>query len=85
MTYTEPEPDVVVLKPRADDYAGKKKILAEDALLVVEVSEPPFVTIGILRFPDTRSQMCLKFGLRTSRTMSCWSFAAPAEKDTLRR
>ena len=36
--YTEPEPDVVVLKPRADDYAGKK-VRAEDALLVVEVAD----------------------------------------------
>jgi Uma2 family endonuclease len=35
-TYTEPEPDVVVLKPRVDDYAGKK-VRAEDALLVIEV------------------------------------------------
>jgi Uma2 family endonuclease len=36
--YTEPQPDVVVLKPRADDYAGKKA-RAEDALLIVEVSD----------------------------------------------
>jgi len=36
--YTEPEPDVVLLKPRADEYAGKKPA-AEDALLVVEVAE----------------------------------------------
>jgi Uma2 family endonuclease len=36
--YTEPEPDLVVLKPRADYYASKK-IRAEDAVLVVEVAE----------------------------------------------
>jgi Uma2 family endonuclease len=36
--YTEPEPDIVLLKPRTDDYAGKKPA-AEDALLVVEVAE----------------------------------------------
>jgi Uma2 family endonuclease len=36
--YTEPEPDIVLLKPRSDDYAGKKP-LAEDALLVVEVAD----------------------------------------------
>jgi len=36
--YTEPEPDIVVLKPRADDYMSKK-VRAEDALLVVEVSD----------------------------------------------
>ncbi len=37
--YTEPEPDVVVLKPRSDYYAGEKKIIAEHALLIVEVAE----------------------------------------------
>jgi len=36
--YTEPEPDLVVLKIRSDDYIGKK-VRAEDALLVVEVSD----------------------------------------------
>ena len=36
--YTEPEPDIVLLKHRVDDYAGKKPA-AEDALLVVEVAE----------------------------------------------
>jgi Uma2 family endonuclease len=36
--YTEPQPDIVVLKPRADYYAGKK-ISWEDALLVVEVAD----------------------------------------------
>ncbi len=36
--YTEPQPDVVVLRPRRDDYAGKK-VRAEDALLLVEVSD----------------------------------------------
>jgi Uma2 family endonuclease len=36
--FTEPEPDIVILKPRADYYAGKK-MRAEDALLVVEVAE----------------------------------------------
>jgi Uma2 family endonuclease len=36
--YTEPEPDLVLLKPRADDYAAKKPA-AGDALLVVEVAE----------------------------------------------
>ena len=39
--YTEPEPDIVLLKPRADFYAGKKPI-AEDAFLVVEVSDTTF-------------------------------------------
>ena len=36
--YTEPEPDVLLLKPRADYYASKK-VWAEDALLVVEVAD----------------------------------------------
>ena len=36
--YTEPQPDIVVLKPRGDYYAGKK-ISWEDALLVIEVSD----------------------------------------------
>jgi Uma2 family endonuclease len=35
---TEPEPDIVVLKPREDAYRGKRS-MAEDALLVVEVSD----------------------------------------------
>jgi Uma2 family endonuclease len=36
--YNEPEPDIVLLKPRADDYASKTPA-AEDAILVVEVAE----------------------------------------------
>jgi Uma2 family endonuclease len=36
--FTEPEPDIVVLKPRADYYASKK-VWAEDALLVIEVAD----------------------------------------------
>jgi len=36
--YTEPQPDVVVLKPRADEYSAKK-LSAEDTLLVIEVSQ----------------------------------------------
>ena len=36
--YTEPEPDLVLLKPRPDDYMSKK-VQAEDALLVIEVSD----------------------------------------------
>jgi Uma2 family endonuclease len=36
--YTEPEPDVVLLKPRDDDYSTKKAV-ADDALLVVEVAD----------------------------------------------
>src|SRR5262249_34552387 len=36
--YTEPQPDIVVLKPRSDDYAGKR-VHAEDTLLVIEVSQ----------------------------------------------
>src|SRR5207237_2157073 len=36
--YTEPEPDVLVLKPRSDYYASRK-VRAEDALLVLEVAD----------------------------------------------
>ena len=36
--YTEPEPDIVLLKPRTDHYDGKK-VRAEDAFLVLEVSD----------------------------------------------
>ena len=39
--YTEPQPDIVLLKPRKDHY-GAKKPMAEDALLVVEVSDTTF-------------------------------------------
>ena len=35
---TEPQPDVALLKFRADDYAGKK-VVADDVLLIVEVSD----------------------------------------------
>jgi Uma2 family endonuclease len=36
--YTEPEPDIVVLKPRADCYETKR-FTAQDTLLVVEIAE----------------------------------------------
>jgi Uma2 family endonuclease len=36
--YTEPQPDIALLRPR-DDFYGEKKISWEDALLVIEVSD----------------------------------------------
>ncbi|APB32931.1 Uncharacterized protein conserved in cyanobacteria [Gloeomargarita lithophora Alchichica-D10] len=36
--YSEPEPDILVLKPREDFYAGKFP-LAEDILLLIEVAD----------------------------------------------
>ena len=36
--YTEPQPDLVLLEPRSDFYASKRPV-AEDALLVLEVSD----------------------------------------------
>ena len=36
--YTEPQPDIAVLRPR-DDFYGETKISWEDALLVIEVSD----------------------------------------------
>jgi Uma2 family endonuclease len=39
--YTEPEPDVVVLKPRDDEYVSKTPT-AGDAFLVVEVADTTF-------------------------------------------
>jgi len=48
--YTEPEPDIVLLKPRLDEYAAKKP-LAEDALLVVEVAETTFAFDSKVKLP----------------------------------
>jgi Uma2 family endonuclease len=48
--YTEPEPDVVLLKSRADHYAGKKP-LAEDALLIVEVSDTTLAFDRLRKLP----------------------------------
>jgi Uma2 family endonuclease len=39
--YTEPQPDVVVLKPRDDEYVSKTPT-ASDAILVVEVADTTF-------------------------------------------
>jgi len=36
--YSEPEPDIVILKPRDDFYAGKFP-LSEDILLIIEVAD----------------------------------------------
>ena len=36
--YTEPLPDIVLLKPR-DDYYARKKVWWDDALLVIELSD----------------------------------------------
>jgi Uma2 family endonuclease len=48
--YTEPEPDIVLLKPRSDEYAGKRP-LAEDALLVIEVAETTFAFDSKVKLP----------------------------------
>src|SRR5207247_6967332 len=36
--YTEPQPDIVLARPR-DDYYGGKRITPEDTLLVIEISD----------------------------------------------
>jgi len=36
--YTEPQPDIVLARPRADYYGGKR-ITPEDTLLVIEISD----------------------------------------------
>lgn len=36
--YTEPQPDIVLARPRAD-YYGEKRITPEDTLLVIEISD----------------------------------------------
>ena len=48
--YTEPEPDVVLLKPRTDDYASKKA-WADDALLVIEVADTTFAFDSKVKVP----------------------------------
>jgi Uma2 family endonuclease len=48
--YTEPEPDIVLLKFRADSYRGKKPEAA-DALLVVEVSDTTFAYDSEVKLP----------------------------------
>lgn len=37
--YSEPEPDIALLRPRADHYRGGLPPLAEDALLLIEVAD----------------------------------------------
>jgi Uma2 family endonuclease len=37
--YSEPEPDVALLRPRADRYRGGLPPLAEDVLLLIEVAD----------------------------------------------
>lgn len=72
-TYTEPLPDVVVLKPRADFY-GSKKCTPEDVLLVVEVADttlrydrnvkvPRYAAAGILEvwIEDLKSDLLLVY------------------------
>ena len=48
--YTEPEPDIVLLKFRTDSYRGKKPEAA-DALLVVEVSDTTFAYDSEVKLP----------------------------------
>jgi Uma2 family endonuclease len=48
--YTEPEPDLVLLKFRKDSYRGKKPEAA-DALLVVEVADTTFAYDSRVKLP----------------------------------
>jgi len=48
--YTEPEPDIVLLKPRKDFYRGKRA-KAEDALLVLEVADTTLCYDRELKLP----------------------------------
>jgi Uma2 family endonuclease len=48
--YTEPEPDVVLLKPRQDAYRRKRPV-AEDALLVLEVADTTLVYDRTVKVP----------------------------------
>jgi Uma2 family endonuclease len=48
--YSEPEPDIVLLKFRTDSYRGKRPEAA-DALLVVEISDTTFVYDSEVKLP----------------------------------
>jgi Uma2 family endonuclease len=48
--WTEPQPDIVVLKPRTDFYA-KKKPTPQDALLVMEISDSTLTLDRNIKLP----------------------------------
>jgi Uma2 family endonuclease len=55
--YNEPEPDLMLLKPRADDYQGRHPSAA-DVLLLVEVSET-----SLVHDRGTKLSLYAKFGV----------------------
>jgi Uma2 family endonuclease len=55
--YNEPQPDVMILQPRADDYRASHPNAA-DVLLLVEVSETSLAYDRTIKLP-----LCAKFGV----------------------
>ena len=68
---TEPEPDVVLLKPRADFYRSRFA-LGTDTLLVIEVAES---SLRHERCRSTHGMACPRSGSSTYSATSCSSMA----------
>jgi Uma2 family endonuclease len=65
--YTEPQPDVLLARPRADYYSSKR-ISAEDTVLAIEIQTRRFVMIAIAKCRSMRKPAYQSFGSRIFRT-----------------
>ena len=68
--WTEPEPDLVIFKPRADFYAQKRPTPA-DVFFIVEVSDTSLTYDQRIKLPGSRLPASLKSGLKTCKTSCC--------------
>ena len=64
--WNEPQPDVMLLKPRKDDYQGRHPSAA-DVLLLVELSESSLAYDRGVKLALTRGSACRKSGSSTCR------------------
>jgi Uma2 family endonuclease len=75
--YTEPEPDIVLLKPRADFYRTKR-MWAEDALLVLEVSDTTFAYDRDVKLPRYAAAAIPEVWIEHLEDDALWVYRDPA-------
>lgn len=77
--YTEPQPDIVLLKPREDFYE-EKKISWEDAILVIEVSDTTIRRDRDVKLPLYAKAGVLELWIEDLRRNTIFVYREPGPK-----
>lgn len=77
--YSEPVPDISLLKPR-DDFYARQRVMADDALLVIEVSDSSFMYDRNIKVPLYARHGIPEVWILDVKRSTVWFFRSLADK-----